>query len=101
MVVNIQAAGQMYKQRSEERTGKWERTEYTDEKEQMEYTYEKAKNEKAKIRELYIWMTKHIFGTSLSHNFLKLCHVRVCKTKLLEVNYGGQNYQSLNREKDY
>ena len=34
MVVNIQAAGQTHKQRSEERTGKWERTEYTDEKKQ-------------------------------------------------------------------
>ena len=47
----------MYKQRSEKRTGKWERTEYTDEKEQAEYTDEKAKNEKAKIRELYVRMT--------------------------------------------
>ena len=54
MVVNIQAAGQTYKQRSEERTGKWERTEYTDKKEQMEYTYKKANNEKAKIREVSI-----------------------------------------------
>ena len=48
--------------------------------------YEKAKNEKAKIWELYVWMTKHIFGTSLSHNFLELCHTRVRKTKLLEVD---------------
>ena len=39
MVVNIQAAGQTYKQISELRTGKWEQTEYTDEKEQTEYTY--------------------------------------------------------------
>ena len=39
MVVNIQAAGQTYKQRLEERTGKWERTEYTYEKEQTDYKF--------------------------------------------------------------
>ena len=59
---------------------------YREEKEQTDYTYEKTKNEKAKIQELYTQMTKHIFGTSLSHNFLKLFHTRVRKTKLLEVN---------------
>ena len=58
----------------------------TDEKEQTNYTYEKANNENAKIRELYVRMTKHIFGTTLSHNFLKICHTRVRKNKLLEVN---------------
>ena len=52
----------------------------------MEYTYEKAENEKSKIRELYVRMTKHIFGTRLSHNFFKLLHTKVHKTKLLEVN---------------
>ena len=30
----------------------------------------RQKNEKAKIQELYVRMTKHIFGTSLSHNVL-------------------------------
>ena len=39
--------------------------------------------EKAKIQELYVKMKKHIFGTSLSHKFLKLLHKRVHKTKLL------------------
>ena len=29
---------------------------------------------------------KHIFGTSLSHNFLKNCHTRVCNTKIIDVN---------------
>ena len=36
MVVNIQAEKEMYRQISEERTGKRERTEYTDKKEQTE-----------------------------------------------------------------
>ena len=80
MVVNIQAVGQTYKQRSEERTGEWERTEYTYEKERTEYTYEKERNEyiyeNAKIRELYVRMTEHIFGTDLSYNFFKFLHTR-------------------------
>ena len=63
MLVNIKSTIQTYKQRLEERTGKWERTEYTDDKEQTEYTNEKAKNGKAKIQELYVRMTKHNFGT--------------------------------------
>ena len=86
MVVNVKSAGQTYKQVSEEHTGKWEYTDYTDEKEQTEYTYKKANNEKAEILELYVWMTKHIFCTSLSHNFFKLLHTRVRKTKLPEVH---------------
>ena len=60
--------------------------EHTGEKEQMKYTYEKENNKKSKIRELYVQMTKHIFGKSLSHNFLKILHTRVRKTKLLAVN---------------
>ena len=46
---------------------------------------------------LYNRMKKHIFGTSLSHNFFKLLHMRVCKTKLLEVNQVEPNYQRLTR----
>ena len=67
MVVNIHVARQTYKQRSEERTGKQEQKEYIEKKEQTEYKYNKEKNKKVKIRELYLQMKKHIFGTNLSH----------------------------------
>ena len=61
MVVNIQAAVKTYKQRSEERTIRLERTEYIYKKKQTKYIYKKAKNEKAKIKTLrsndktYLW----------------------------------------------
>ena len=67
--------------------GKWERAEYIYRREQKEYTYEKEKTEyiydKANIQELYVKMNEYIFGMNLSHNSLKLLHMRVLKTKLL------------------
>ena len=57
-----------------------------------DYTYEKAKNKKSNIRELYVRMTKHIFGTILSHNFLKICHTRVRKTRLLSPYRADRKY---------
>ena len=70
MVVKIQAAEQMYKQRLEVRIGKWEWTDYTDKTEQTEYVTKKTDKNNAKIRKLYVRMKMYIFGTSLSHNFL-------------------------------
>ena len=44
---------------------------------------ERSIYEKAKIRELYVQMTELIFGKNISHNFFKILHTRVRKTKQL------------------
>ena len=42
----------------------------------MVYRDLKANNEISNIRELYVQMTRHIFGTILYHNLFKLLHMR-------------------------